>query len=149
MDEDGVTRARVTTLSNLEAVRRRRDYPGQPLFPKMDDGGFRLKYVFRIGQLVLFYEDAPGELYKCTERELSRRLHRITGISQQDGRGTVTFVHHLEARSAMDLGKKHCSWSYGNEYCGRFTVRDAYIKVLVEGRDFRIDTTGKIEFIEH
>lgn len=149
MDEDGVTRARVTTLSNLEAVRRRRNYPGQPLFPKMDDGGFRLKYVFRIGQLVLFYEDAPGELYKCTELDLSRRLHRITGISQQDGRGTVTFVHHLEARSAKDLGKKQCAWSSGNEYCGRFTVRDAYIKVLVEGRDFRIDTTGKIEFFKH
>ena len=144
---DGKRRVRMTLLSNLEAVRRRRANPGAPLFPRTDGNGFRLEHVLRLGMLVLFYENDPSEVIGCSTVELSRRLHRITGLSQQDGRGAVTFVHHLEARSATELGIVRGAWSSDMEYRGRFSVGDSLLKVLVEGEDFRVSVTGEIEFL--
>jgi CRISPR-associated endonuclease Csn1 len=147
VDAGGKRKVRMVMLSNLEAARRRKANPGAPLFPEVDRYGFRLLHVLRNGMLVLFYENDPSEVYGCSERELSRRLHRITGLSQQDGRGAVTFVHHLEARGATGLGKPRAAWSSGQEYRGRFDVREKDLRILVEGEDFRISVTGRIEFL--
>lgn len=144
---DGKRKVRMSMLSNLEAARRRKGNPGAPLFPGTDVNGFRLEHVLRSGLLVLFYENDPSEVYGCSAAELSRRLHRITGLSQQDGRGAVTFVHHLEARSATELGIVRGAWSSELDYRGRFSVGDSLLKVLVEGEDFRISVTGGIEFL--
>ena len=144
-DERGKSKFRMKLLSNLEAVRIRKETGGR-LFPYVDSDGYRLKNILRNGMYVLFYEKDPDEIYGCSDEELSRRLHRVTGLFQMNGSGAVMFVHHLEARTATALGVANGAWTSKSEYRGRFQVAASQVKCLVEGKDFRISVTGRIEF---
>ena len=139
-------------VNNLEAAKF---YNGKTnrydLVPQSDDNDYPLKYILRTGTMVLFYENSPEELYDCSRAELSKRLYKVTGMSEQvvSGQyhyGTFTFRHHQEARPAGELKAKGGEYKQNEGYRPIIGLKHTQLNVLVEGYDFEITVTGEIKF---
>ncbi len=57
--------------------------PEKLIQPFMKEG-FRLKHIFKIGDIVLFYENHPDEIDFNHKKNLKKRLYRITGMVGDD-----------------------------------------------------------------
>lgn len=151
-DVRGKTKRTFQIVNNLEAAKF---YNGKTsrydLVPQSDENDFPLKYILRTGTMVLFYENSPEELYDCSRAELSKRLYKVTGMSEQvvSGQyhyGTFTFRHHQEARSAGELKAKGGEYKQNEEYRPIIGLKHTQLNALVEGYDFELTVTGEIKF---
>lgn len=125
---------------------------GEELFPLSDKDGLPLKWKLRIGDMVLFYEKSPQELYDCSKEELVKRLYRISGLNLNPsgkGYGVVTFRYNQEARPTNDPNTKLISgvWKCGEDIRPGITQLYTQFNALVEGQDFRLTVTGEIQFL--
>ena len=114
--------------------------------PETDDNGNRLKYILKVGQMVLFYENEPEEVYADDRKGLVRRLFKITGVNNT----TIELKHSMNALPntvARNLGKIS-RWTSSTGLMNKYEVTISTFRALVEGYDFRITETGKIEWIE-
>lgn len=154
-DAKGKSKRNFKLISNLEAAKYFRlgtDKENNPyLVPLSDKDDYPLKYVLRIGMMVLFYEDTPQELYKCSPVELGERLYKITGLSSMtlQGKynyGVLLFKHHQEARPVGELKARNGEWKEADDYRPIIRVYHTQFKALVEGYDFEITITGEIKF---
>ena len=121
------------------------------IVPLSDKDDFPLKAILRTGTMVLFYENSPEELYDCSRAELSKRLYKVTGMSEQvvSGQyhyGTFTFRHHQEARPTGELKAKGGEYKRDEEYRPIIGLKHTQLNALVEGYDFEITVTGEIKF---
>ncbi|MBR3976554.1 MAG: CRISPR-associated protein Csn1 [Bacteroidaceae bacterium] len=151
-DEKGRLKRGFKVVSNIEAVRF---FNGKlnrhHLVPLSDENDLPLKYILRIGTMVLFYEKSPAELIDCNNAELCKRLYKITGFSEQIVSGiyhygTMTLKHHQEARPAGELKAKGGDWKCNEEYRPVIGIKHTQFNAYVEGYDFDLTVTGEIKF---
>ena len=121
------------------------------IVPLSDENDLPLKYILTCGKMVLFYENSPEELYECSNTELSKRLYKITGFSEQIVSGlyhygTMTLKHHQEARAAGELKAKGGEWKCFEEYRPIIGIKHTQFNACVEGYDFELTVTGEINF---
>ena len=142
-------------VNNLEAAKYFKasaDKDERPdLVPMSDKVGNPLKCVLKTGTMVLFYENTPEELYECSKKELTKRLYKVTIMSEQvvSGKyhyGTLTLRHHQEARPANDLTAKGGEYKIGELYRPIIGIKHTQFNALVEGYDFELTVTGEIIF---
>lgn len=125
---------------------------GEELFPLSDKDGLPLKWKLRIGDMVLFYEKSPQELYDCSKEELVKRLYRISGLNFNptgNGYGMINLRYHEEARPTTDSAAKNINgaWKCGEDIRPGITQLYTQFNALVEGHDFRLTVTGEIQFL--
>lgn len=114
-----------------------------------DEQGRPLRCVLKIGTMVLFYENTPKELCTCSQKELTERLYKVTGLSSMTIQrkyhyGTITLKHHQEAKNATELNEKKGLWQKGELYRPVIGLNHNQSKFLVEGKDFTLTVTGRI-----
>jgi len=123
------------------------------LIPQSDDKDNPLRFVLKMGTMVLFYDNSPAELLECDMSELSRRLYKVTGMSvnivQSNRYGMVELTHHLEARPYSELKRKNGKWQIGEDIRPKVVLTHHQLNIWVEGVDFDISETGKITFKPH
>ena len=123
------------------------------LVPEFDENGNRLSCLLRIGTMVLFYDNAPVELYGLAQSDLSKRLYKVTGLSIMTvkGRyhyGRITLRYHQEARMAKDLMSKNGVWKQGEDIRPIIGLNHNQCFFLVEGVDFKLTPTGRVIFFD-
>ncbi len=154
-DSKGKTKRGFRLVNNLKAARffneKRKGNPLCNLVPLSDEHEYPLKYILKVGTMVLFYENTPEELFEAPAEELSKRLYKVTGMStmiirQQYYYGIITLKHHQEARSAGELKAKNGLWKINEDYRPVIGINHNQFYALVEGYDFDLSVTGKITF---
>lgn len=108
-----------------------------------DKTNLRLKYILKKGLMVLFYKESPQELFELSIKDLNGRLYKL---SKFDAQGRLTFRTHFEARQASEL-KEIYNVDFENPF-EQIRLQVSKLDMLVEGYDFRVLATGKIEKIE-
>jgi CRISPR-associated endonuclease Csn1 len=123
-----------------------------PIAPDKDENNNPLKYILTKGTMVLVYDKNPDELFEMDELQLLERLFQITQMDVEKF-AEIKLLHHSEAREKKILttfmGLK--SGMKGGKNIGEYK-KYPWIKVgvnsfdcFVEGYDFKISSTGKIE----
>jgi len=113
---------------------------------------YPLKYVLTKGKMVLLYENTPEEIWEISDNERLERLFEITQLDRAKGAG-IKLLYHQESREkkkitvfmGLKVGMK------GGKNIGKHK-QYPWIKIghnsfdaLVEGYDFNITPTGRIE----
>lgn len=153
-DRQGKTKRSFEIVSNLEAARYFKasaDRTARPdLVPLTDRNGYPLRYILKTGTMVLFYENSPEELYDCSQKELVKRLYKVTGFStltvSNNSYGRFTLKHHQEARAAGELKAQSGAWKIGEAYRPVINMLHTQLNVYVEGYDFELTETGELKF---
>ena len=133
-------------VRNLNAGKKESEW-----IPTMNEGGDALRYVLKVGTMVLFYEKDAEELMACSHAELSKRLYKVTGMSSMTIQnkyhyGTVSLKHHQEARPETELKESKGVWKNESEYRSKITLLHTQLTFAVEGKDFVISSSGSITF---
>ena len=140
-------------FSLLDAARNFKELGSEKNWiPQADAKGLPLRCVLKPGALVLFYEKGPEELHDCPQRELVKRLYKVTGLStmvikQGERRyeyGMLTLKYHQEARPTSELPVKKGCWSINETYRPIISIQHTQAHFLVQGKDFEITTSGVI-----
>ena len=124
-----------------------------PIAPEKDENLNQLKYVLTKGKMVLLYDKSPNELYEMTEIKLLERLFQITQMDVEKY-AEIKLLYHSEAREKKviteAMGLK--SGMKGGKNIGEQN-KYPWIKIgantfdcLVQGYEFEISSTGKINF---
>jgi CRISPR-associated endonuclease Csn1 len=137
-------------INNLTAAKS--IHSDSRLVPLSDDNDYPLKWTLKIGMLVLFYEKSPEEVYQASQRELVRRLYKVTGLSYNPngpGYGCVVLRYHQEARPAGEYKNKNGTWIEGEEIRPSIFMLHTQFNALVQGQDFEMSDSGEIKFFRH
>ena len=123
------------------------------LVPEFDENGNRLSCLLKIGTMVLFYENAPEELYGLAQGDLAKRLYKVTGLSRMtvQGRyhyGTIALRYHQEARMAKELKSRNGIWKQGEDIRPIIGLNHNQCFFLVEGSEFKLTPPGKVVFCD-
>lgn len=134
----------------LEAARRHKS--GDDLYQLSDKDGLPLKWKLRVGDMVLFYEKTPKELYECSKEELVKRLYRVSGLNKNPigkGYGMIVLRYHKEARPTTDSAAKNINgaWKSGENIRAGIIQYHTQFNAIVEGEDFILTPTGEIHFL--
>lgn len=124
-----------------------------PVAPEKDENLNPLKYILTKGKMILMYDKSPKELYEMSEAKLLERLFEITQLDVEDS--CIKLLHHAEAREKKKLtplmGLK--TGMKGGKNIGEHK-KYPWIKIgvnsfdcLVEGYEFMLSPTGKMQFI--
>ncbi len=122
--------------------------------PEKDENNNPLKYILTKGKMVLLYDKSPVELHDMEESQLLAHLFQITQIDVEKS-AEIKLLHHSEAREKKALttfmGLKN--GMKGGKNIGEYK-KYPWIKVgvnsfdcLVEGYDFEITASGKLELM--
>lgn len=149
-DKKGKPSRSFLILNNLEAIKRRK--AGEEIVPLSDSRDMPLKWLLKLGTLVLFYENSPAELLDCSPKEMAKRLYKVTGLSTLPvgkGYGSVNLRFHQEARPSTDSAAKNINgrWTQGENIRPGIIVLHTQFNALVEGQDFIISESGVINFL--
>ena len=110
--------------------------------------GFPLKYQLKIGTMILLYENNPEEVWNSNSRDLQKRLYRITGLSsmviQKYDYGTITMVHHQDARASTDIKLTNGIYRNSEAFRSGIKMLHTQFKALVAGVDFELNDLGEI-----
>lgn len=142
-------------VNALDAVRNFNEKRGlENWIPMSDSNDLSLRFVLKIGTMVLFYEKNSKELASCTSVELSKRLYKVTGLSSMTIQkkytyGVITLKHHQEARPSTEIVAKKGVWENNGEYRPLISLLHTQLTILVEGVDFDISIIGEITFRPH
>ena len=159
---EGVVNGRIkriaTVVNNLDAVRYYNNKSDLEYLTSPFKDGLPLKYILRIGTMVLFYEQSSNELYNCPKTDLVKRLYKVVKM-QKDGR--ITFKFHQEARNDDALNKSY-EQEYGEKAPKALTkgysmidfknphpillLSPTNMNFMIEGYDFDLSITGGIVF---
>jgi len=117
--------------------------------------GFPLKYILRKGTMVLMYDNSPEEIWELSHEESLERLFETTQLDVE-GSG-IKLLFHQEAREKKEITKamglkigmkggknigKHKEYPWIKIGANSFDA-------LVEGYEFKITPTGKIERLHY
>lgn len=126
----------IDAVRNLKAGKKASDW-----FPIVNENGDTLRFVLKVGTMVLFYEKDAEEIKACSQAELSKRLYKITAM---DSQGRLYFKHNQEARPDNELDVYFGAWSDQLGYCPKIRVSSSKLKLIVEGIDFTLSTSGSL-----
>ena len=108
------------------------------------------KQTIKIGTNVLLYESSVTELYDASDKELSRRLYKIIGLSSMVATGNlygrIYLKHSIESRAAKDIKSKNGEYIQGEEFRPAITMLHTQFNALIEGQDFDLTPLGEIKF---
>lgn len=125
-----------------------------PIAPEKDENNFPLKYILTKGKMVLIYDKSKEELFEISHKMLLERLFEITQLDGEKS-AEIKLLFHQEAREkkvitefmGLKTGMK------GGKNIGE-QKKYPWIKIgvnsfdcLVEGYDFKISASGKIDFL--
>lgn len=105
-----------------------------------NESNLPLKYILKKGIIVLMYDKSPDEIWELKNDEMVKRLYRLAKF---DAQGRLTFRPHSEAKSASTL-KEVYSVDFKN-LNEQIRLQVSKLNILVEGINFKITLTGKIE----
>lgn len=129
-------------VNNLEVARLLNNHyedQRKQIVPLSDKDDNPLKWVLKIGTMVLFYENSPSEVYDASASDLSNRLYKIYSL-ESDGR--IKFIHCQDAEGSS---KDKTTWDNNCQRCKlRVTVNN--LQILIAGVDFDLTVTGEIKF---
>tara|TARA_R110002049_G_scaffold307720_2_gene509236 strand:+ start:71259 stop:75539 length:4281 start_codon:yes stop_codon:yes gene_type:complete len=103
-----------------------------------------LKYILKKGMMVLFYMNEPNELYDLELSDLHKRLYKL---SKFDAQGRLTFRAHYEAKPASEL-KEVYSFNLETPF-EQIRLQVSKLNMIVEGYDFKITPSGKLNFLNN
>lgn len=137
-------------VNNLDAVKLHKS--GADILPLSDPNDLPLKWILKVGTLVLFYENSPAEVYECSQAELARRLYVVSGLTRDpngNGYGKIYLRFHQEARPSSDSNakNKNGTWTQGENIRPGIIVLHTQFNALVQGQDFIISESGTIKFL--
>jgi len=101
-----------------------------------------LKYILKKGNMVLMYEKEVNEIQELSTEDLLKRLYKLAKF---DAQGRLTFRPHTEAKQASEL-KEVYSVDF-NKKEEQIRLQVSKLNILVEGYDFIISSTGKLNFM--
>lgn len=131
--------------SNLEAAKNYKEYgPMEKWIPAFDEKGQPLRYILKIGTMVLFYENERHEIDTCSNVDLCHRLYEIIGLSQSGGTSEILLRHHQEARPITPDLKNRGMWKKADAYRPAIRLSHNQLAFLIEGKDFQLTSTGHI-----
>lgn len=118
-----------------------------------DKSGLTLKHILKKGMMVLMYDKSPVEIWELNDKQKLGRLYEITQLDTEAS--GIKLLHHLEAREKKDLtefmglktGMKGGKNLDNPKQFPWIKFSPANFDCLVEGDDFKITATGKIEKI--
>jgi len=121
------------------------DLWNEPFFQKIEDKKltYNLTTIIKTGTRVLIWENSPDELRDLLETELYKRLFYVIKFNSV-GIDYIYLQNHIEAREDNLIGQPETFFD-SNKYQSRIMLTSKKFNCLVEGRDFRITTNGKIE----
>ena len=102
----------------------------------------QLKFVLKMGTLVLFYEHNKNELKYLSNLELSKRLYKTVGI-ESDGR--VQFRLHNVSKPENEMIKSSVV-DFINPH-EKLRISKSNLKIMLNGTDFKLSELGKISFL--
>ncbi len=114
--------------------------------PISQKNNFPLYQVIKKGDMVLLYESSAEEEIKWDDNEdLFMRLYQITGLNiSPNNYGRIYLMKHNDARKSSDLGTPITgAFKFGDNKIKRMLYHTQF-NALIEGKDFKISTTGKI-----
>ena len=106
-----------------------------------DKSGLPLKYILKKGLMVLFFREKSQEILELSINDLHNRLYKLAKF---DAQGRLTFRTHFEARQASDL-KEIYNVDFKSPF-EQIRLQVSKLNMLVEGYEFTISTSGKINF---
>lgn len=152
-DRNGKPKRSYEIVNNLEAAKYFKQSSRNELMPELlplsDKDDYALKWVLKVGTMVLLYEKSADELKECNDSELVRRLYKVVGINTNPtgrGYGVIKLRYHQEARSSSEFKSKNGAWKINEELRCAITLLHTQFNAYVEGVDFDISITGKITF---
>ena len=108
------------------------------------------KQTIKIGTNVLLYESSATELYEASDKELSRRLYKVIGMSSMLVTGCmygiINLRHSTESRPAKDIKSKNGVYKSGEDFRPAITMLHTQLNALIEGQDFDLTPLGEIKF---
>ncbi|MBR6465305.1 MAG: CRISPR-associated protein Csn1 [Bacteroidales bacterium] len=151
-DSKGKTKRSFKLVNNLNAVGAVNEGVSFNMIPNEDSNGYRLKYILKIGTMVLLYENTPDEIYEANQEELTRRLYKVVGLStliiqKKYEYGSVTLRYNQEARPLAEVKPKNGVFVQGEGLRPAISILHSQMNALVEGFDFTLSPSGKIHFI--
>ena len=151
-DKKGKEKRDFVVVNNLEAAKyyRRSNNAEGGLVPDVSEkNGFSLAYCLKIGTMVLLYEKSPEEIWLSDKKAWQRRLYKVTGLSSlvisSYVYGTITLIHHQEARRSSDVKLKNGAYASNEELRSGIKMYHTQINALVEGVDFVLNDLGEIK----
>ena len=151
-DAKGKTKREFELVNNLEAVKyfnnKRKGDILCDLVPLSDKKyGYPLKCILKVGTMILFYENSPEELFDASQRELTKRLYKVVGLTTKAYRyGWITLKHHQEARQASVLKEETGAWKVNDPTKAKMSLLHTQFNALIEGYDFELSLTGEVKF---
>ena len=128
--------------NNMEAAKRfLNKNSDERRIPKIDENGYSLKYVLKIGTKVLFYEKCYSELLNCSDSVLRKRLYKVFGL-WKDYRILLSNVQ--ETINSKTIGG---AWKLNEEYRPSMIIAANQFNALIEGIHFKMSESGKISFL--
>lgn len=126
-----------------------KEVAGHNLVPIKSEHDYPFAYSLKIGTMVLLYEKTPAEVWEGDDKELNRRLYKITGLSTSTIGSCIyariTMVHQEEARQSKDFKAKNGAYIAGEELRPSILMLHTQINALVQGYDFEINELGEIK----
>mgnify|MGYP002516081418 CR=1 FL=1 len=108
------------------------------------------KQTIKIGTNVLLYESSVTELYEASDKELSRRLYKVIGLSSMLVTGCmygrINLRHSTESRAAKDVKVQNGTFHQDEELRPAIMLYHTQFNALIEGQDFDLTPLGEIKF---
>ena len=151
-DNKGKEKRAFELVSNIVAAnyyrRSNQDVSTGPLVPETKNG-YSIKYLLKIGTMVLLYENTPDEIWQLDDHGLQHRLYKVTGLSSYlvSGYlyGTISMVHHQDARPSSDITLKNGVFKASEEFRPGIKMLHTQFKALIAGVDFELNDLGEIK----
>ena len=153
-DKKGKEKREFELVNNITAAnfyRRSNDRVStdNQLVPIFSKSGYELRYKLKIGTMVLLYENTPEEVWELDQKNLQKRLYKVTGLSSMiiQGKfeyGTIELVHHQNARPSSEIKKVNGEYKSDEDFRPGIKMLHSQIKALVQGVDFEINDLGEI-----
>ncbi|HET8810946.1 MAG TPA: HNH endonuclease domain-containing protein [Flavobacteriaceae bacterium] len=133
-------------LAKLD-IQSEKDFLEIPLFNsiKKKKAEIPLYAILKSGQKAIFYKERKEELKELSQEELSDRLYKMYEF-EKDGR--IKLQHHLISGNRTDIKKEYKESSSMNfeEYAPLLRIRSKAWNFAIEGKDFKMNLDGSIEF---
>lgn len=147
--------------NNLEAAKYFKDSVQKVITPKVsayeglvEGRGLPVKAILKVGQMVLFYNKRPEEIWELDSDDRSKRLYKIIGF---EGDGRIQFRFHQTAMQQSSQNKDEMTIK---KYMQLNELKNSVVNyiepvpwlrltkggwdMLIQGVDFNIDSLGKI-----
>ena len=98
--------------------------------------------------MVLLYDESPEEVWDLDRMDLVKRLYKVTGLSSMIissyNYGTISLVHHQDARPSTEIKLKNGVYKTGEEFRPGIKMLHTQLRALIQGVDFEINDLGEI-----